>query len=314
MIAQLLALTLGTSYDPMRVPDIAVRTVDQTWRDSDRRRDVPVRIYLPAESDHRPVLFFSHGLGGSRENNRYLGEHLARRGFVVIFLQHPGSDEGVWKDVPMRQRMRAMQSAASTANLRLRVDDVHFAIDELVRRSTSDGTLKGRVKLSQVGMFGHSFGAATTQAVSGQSFPLVGTSWTDARIRASVMYSPNAARDGRGRSSEFESVKVPWLLMTGTLDDSPIGRSDAADRLKVFPGLPKGNKYECVLNEATHMAFGERELTQGSPRNANHHRVILALTTAFFEAHVSNSSDALKWLQGSGPRSVMEPKDTWRKK
>jgi predicted dienelactone hydrolase len=55
-----------------------------------------------------PVVLFSHGLGGSRTGSVFLGEHWAARGYVAVFLQHPGSDDSIWKDKPWQERMRAM--------------------------------------------------------------------------------------------------------------------------------------------------------------------------------------------------------------
>jgi hypothetical protein len=45
------------------------------------------------------------------------------------------------------------------------------------------------------------------------------------------------------------------------------------------------------------------------PRNPNHHRVILALYTASWDAYLRNDAAALACLNGSGPRSFMEPDD-----
>ena len=35
----------------------------------------------------------------------------------------------------------------------------------------------------------------------------------------------------------FGSVKIPWLLMTGTKDLAPIGRADMKSRSAVYPAL-----------------------------------------------------------------------------
>ena len=64
-----------------------------------RLGDDPIRVYLPAAGTPAPVVLFSHGLGGSREGNAFMGRHWAQRGYVAVFLQHPGSDDGVWMDV-----------------------------------------------------------------------------------------------------------------------------------------------------------------------------------------------------------------------
>jgi predicted dienelactone hydrolase len=121
-------------------------------------------------------VLFSHGLGGSREGPAFLGEHWAGRGYLAVFLQHPGSDESVRKDVSPGQRLRAMEQAASARNFLLRARDVPAVLDQLERWNRSPGhPLVGRMDLGRIGMSGHSFGAVTTQAVSGQSFSWIGS-------------------------------------------------------------------------------------------------------------------------------------------
>lgn len=165
------ALIASDAYDPLKVPEVEIRSRTYETRDPARNRALPLRIYLPESNKTAPVVLFSHGLGGSRDNNPYLGEHWAKRGYVVVFVQHPGSDESVWKEVSGFQRMGAMKQAASAENYMDRVRDIPVVIDSLARwNSQSDHSLNGRLDLEHIGMSGHSFGAQTTQAVSGQSF------------------------------------------------------------------------------------------------------------------------------------------------
>src|SRR3990167_3541328 len=97
MTALLTALILA-AYDPLAVQDAAPTVLELS------AGEAPVRVFVPGGKGAFPVILFSHGLGGSREGNRFLGEHWARRGYVAVFLQHPGSDTGVWKDLPAEQR------------------------------------------------------------------------------------------------------------------------------------------------------------------------------------------------------------------
>lgn len=281
----ILLLLLALPYNPLAV-EPAGKVYDTT------AQGVPVRVYLPAHSARAPVVLFSHGLGGSREGSAYLGRHWAGRGYVAVFLQHAGSDEAVWKDVPVGRRMGAMQQAANGQNLLKRVKDVESVLDWL-KTQPWDGT--------RVGMSGHSFGAVTTQYVGGQQ-----PYRRDGRIRACLPMSPSLPRRG---GNVFQAVDIPWLLMTGTRDLAPIGGADLASRLGVYPALPPGDKYELVLDGAEHSAFTERKA--GNP---NHHRAILALSTAFWDAFLKGDADALAWLRGPGPRSVLEPKDRWQQK
>ena len=110
-------------------------------------------------------------------------------------------------------------------------------------------------------------------------------------------------------------MAIPWLLMTGTRDVAAIGQADLASRLAVFPALPPGGKYELVLDGAEHSAFTDRALPgDQAPRNPNHHRAVLALSTAFWDAYLRGDPGARAWLDGSGPASVLQPKDRWQRK
>ena len=303
-------------YDPLAVSaNASVQTADLTVYDAARKRDIPIRVYLPQKKYPAPVVLFSHGLGGSREGNVFMGYHWAGRGYVSIFIQHPGSDTGVWQDKPPGQRMASMRRAASIENLMLRVEDVHAVLDQLEIWTKADRhVLAGRMDLMRVGMSGHSFGAVTTQAVSGQTTAGGLLSFTDARIRAAIAFSPSCPRLANPKRA-FGKVKIPWMLMTGTKDVAIIGDADVESRLAVFPALPPGSKYELVLYNAEHSAFTDRALPGDKiPRNPNHHKVILALSTAFWDAYLGNNPEARIWLDGYGPRSIMEKRDRWQKK
>lgn len=214
----------------------------------------------------------------------------------------------------MAGRMRAMQTAANGENFLLRVQDIPAVLDQLTLwNAAKDHALSGRMDLKRVGMSGHSFGAVTTQAVSGQMFA-GRTSLSDPRIKAAVVFSPSSGRGGDAKK-EFGNVTLPWLLMTGTKDTSPIGNMDVASRLKVFPALPPGDKYELVLDGAEHSVFTDRALRgESGNRNPNHHRSILALSTAFWDAYLRNDSEAKKWLSGEGAKSILDAKDKWQTK
>lgn len=312
-----MAISADSVYDPLGT-SVAVnaKTIDLSVHDTNRLRDIPIRVYLPSAAVEAPVILFSHGNGGSREGNTYLGNHWASRGYVAVFLQHPGSDASVWEGEPLGQRRRAIQGAASGANFKLRVKDVPAVLDQLDRWNNSDGhVLSGHMNLTRVGMSGHSFGAVTTQAVSGQTFGRGAWSLADSRIKAAIAFSPSGPRRGGDPKQAFGKVKIPWMLMTGTKDFTPFGGTDLKSRLSVFPALPPGGKYELVLYDAEHSAFSERSMPgKEQTRNPNHHRVILALTTAFWDAWLNENPLARSWLDGSGPNSLLEKDDVWQTK
>lgn len=303
----------GAAYDPLAIPkDSNPLFIDLAVTDKARQREIPLRVYLPSKKAPAPVVLFSHGLGGSREGNAYMGQHWAARGYVVVFLQHPGSDTSVWRHKPAGTRMAAMQEAASLDNFLMRVKDVEVVLNQLgIWNQAADHTLATRLDLKRVAMSGHSFGALTTQAVSGQQAAR-GVSFTDPRIVAAMAFSPSKPRQGDAKSA-FGAVKIPWMLMTGTKDVSLIGHADLDSRLAVYPALPAGGKYELVLHNAEHSAFTDRALPgDKETRNPNHHRVILALSTAFLDAWLRGSVEAKAWLEGKGPGTIMESQDHWQ--
>lgn len=306
----------AAEYDPLARDKAKAREPSEfVVHDESRSREIPVRVFLPTPKVAAPVVLFSHGLGGTREGSAYLGEHWAARGYVVVYLQHPGSDDSVWRGKPIAQRLDAMKQAAGFENFMLRVKDVPAVLDQLERwNSSKDHALAGRLDFDRVGMSGHSFGAVTTQAVSGQRFPAASRSLTDERIKAAIAFSPSSPRAGDPQQA-FAEVSIPWLLMTGTKDTSPIVGADVKSRRAVFASLPPSDKYELVLKDAEHSAFTDRALPgDREPRNPNHHRVILALSTAFWDAYLRGNDAAKAWLQGDGPKSLLESGDEWQKK
>lgn len=298
-------------YDPLVVGKAEVRSERMEVRDAKRERTVPIRVYFPGTDKPAPVILFSHGLGGSRDNNPYLGSHWAGRGYVVVFVQHPGSDEGVWKDVPPVRRMAALKKAAGGEEFMDRVEDVPTVLDALEVWNTMEGhALEGRLDPGRVGMSGHSFGALTTQAMAGQDFGGGRVSFGEKRIDAAVMMSPSRPRRGNAAAA-FDEIEMPCLLLTGTRDDNPIGDGTAEERLEVFANLRKAPAWQVVFDGATHGAFSERKTRGWKRKGDRYHTAILALTTAFWDAHLSGDKAALEWLNGEGAKSALDPKDKW---
>jgi len=307
------------AYDPLAATGgPAPKPLDFTVLDPRHHRDLPIRVYLPAAASSvsaarpAPVILFSPGLGGARDGYRFLAEHWAARGYIAVVLQHPGSDDTVWRTAPAEEVMDALKHAANAENYIVRARDVSAVLNQLEAWNRAPGNpLTGRLDLARVGMAGHSFGALTTEAVSGQSMAGRGAVLTDRRIKAAIAMSPSPPRRG-DPAKAFGSVRIPWMLMTGTEDASPLGEESAASRLGVYPYLTRAPKYQLVLDQAEHSAFSDRPLpSDRHERDPRYHRVILALSTAFWDDYLRGDPAAAAWLNGSAPRSVMVPADRW---
>ncbi len=310
-----LVVTLG-AYDPLITVYEPAEIIDTVVLDESRDREIPILIYLAQRDDPAPTLLFSHGLGGDRFTVGYLASHWSARGFNVINLQHPGSDTSFYEGLPASEILAAFQEAANVSNAIARVEDVSAVISQLeIWNEDSASALFGKVDLAKIGMSGHSFGARTTMATSGEEVAYIPGETQDPRIKAAVVLSPSPPSLGTAEQA-FGDVDLPWLLMTGTLDESVVNDVTPEQRQQVYPALPPGGKYELVLFEGEHHAFTDREINPATqnPRNPAHHPEITALSTAFWEAWLLGDVSARGWLDGEGAVSTLQPGDTWQLK
>lgn len=301
-----------------------------TWTDDSRERSLPLRIArprTPAAGTPMPVILFSHGLGGSREGGQAWGDHWASHGYLVVHLQHPGSDSSVWQGAADRAAMiQGLRKAMSPAQFMARVIDVRFVLDELARRVEARDPLLGPADLSRIGMSGHSFGAITTQAIAGQSYGPSARGLADARIKASIAFSPSAGRDSplAGTGNRFGDIRQPFLSLTGTLDTTLASNETAASRQLPFEQMPGPDKYLLVLDGADHATFGgQPELRQarrtrqgGSDAGAAAAAddAIRAASLMFWNAHLLGDVGARDWLAGGAFEQRLRPSDRWRVK
>ncbi|MBO6798566.1 hypothetical protein [Maricaulis sp.] len=308
-LAALLALVpmaqsdAGTLYDD-HGPH-TVETVLETWTDTAREREVPVKLYLPDGEGPFPVVIFSHGLAGSREAAPYLGEHWASHGFLGVFVQHPGTDRSLLEGMTSREEaISALRGRRDPASARARFEDIPFIIDELERRAAA-GELA--VDTNRLGLSGHSYGAATTIALLGRSFGPRGQ-FGDDRIDAGIALSPTAppARlPARAHPRLYANMSTPMLHMTGTEDRAAVQPDiDPADRTIPFQLIPDGEQYLVVFQDGDHSVFGGRRRAPGGGAVPDWYPDVQAvtaeITTVFWQAHLNGDTDALAWLAGTG--------------
>jgi len=293
-----------------------VRTVLYDWQDARRDRAVPVKIYYPADLDKpAPLVVFSHGLGGSREGYEYLGRHWASYGYISLHIQHLGSDDAVWRD--QDQPMQAMRQAAiRPENAVNRVRDVSFVLDEMADLTREPGPFRGCVNLETIGLAGHSFGANTTLVAVGQIFILPGggaIGFSDPRIKAAIPMSAPVPWSKGDLDRTFGGITVPCLHMTGTLDDSPIGETEAAERRLPFDHITAPEQYLVIFTGGDHTVFSGRPrngILGAGEKDAFFQDLIRQATTAFWDAYLRGDSRARSWLSSGGLAALLGPAGT----
>ncbi len=270
------------------------RTATLTLHDSDRNREIPLKIYYPGHiSGSLPLIVFSHGYGGSRESYEYLGRSWADAGYIVIFPTHIGSDSDALAQMGLRG---ASDSAAAFEMQRQRGADVHFILSSLKLIDQQVREIHGKINNKQIGVAGHSMGAGTALLVAGATAsPANGAaqSFRDKHVRAVIAMSPQGPGEEGFGDHSWDQVAVPAMTMSGTKDRG-IGGQPAEWRTQPFQHMPAGNKYQVIVNGADHLTFA----TGGRFRGC-----ILQETIAFWNAYLQGQAKSSP-MQSSGACQV----------
>jgi predicted dienelactone hydrolase len=150
---------------------------------------IPVLLYYPTQATERAIpmgpylahvapqaspeavfkglIVVSHGLGGSELNHESLAEALARRGYLVAALRHPGDN---WQD-------HSLIARGPAAYLVERARHVSRVLDALLGDPQWSDRIAKDAQGPRVGTLGHSAGGYTVLALAGGRFDL-------ARLRA----------------------------------------------------------------------------------------------------------------------------------
>jgi predicted dienelactone hydrolase len=297
----------GTPFDDarrseqaqLRVARDGYALVEADWTDAARRRAVPVRLYLPLSGNGpRPLVLFSHGLGGSRRGYSYLGSHFARHGVASLHVQHVGSDRALWGGSPFELATR-MAAAARDGEAVSRVADLRFALDRMLALSPDD-PLFVPVDRRRVVAAGHSYGANTALLMSGAQVMRDGSvvDLRDARVAAAILLSAPPFYGESLLDPILRPVTVPTLHVTATADDIRIPgyASGVDDRIAVFEATGSQHKTLAVFEGGSHSIFTDRSTPGGPELNAQVKRATQELALAFMDSAFDRRHDALaRW-------------------
>ncbi len=181
---------------------------------------VPMRLFYPTRAPERmepfgrfsfsialdaaalgeelPLVVISHGSGGAPWTHRDLATHLARSGFGVALIEHPGNSRAdnslVGKVINLQNRPRHVRLAIDAA----------FA-DEVVGKHLSRGG---------VSVIGHSMGGYTALALAG------GKPWAAAWETPDGKAAPFVVEhDPRVHALVLLAPATPWFMPEGALAD-----------------------------------------------------------------------------------------------
>lgn len=318
-------LILPTTVTPPHMPEGLPENVqwcEADWVQAGHGHNMHVHVFLPDGHDRMPVVIYSHGLGGSVSSGMRWTHAWMDAGIAVVHIVHNGSDASVAQGLSPVARRATLKAAATAEQLIERTQDVSEVITRINQRGSVKACDLGRIDTRHIGIAGHSFGAATAQALAGQLFPSPHglTSLADPRIVAAIAISPAAPRGGHGLPDNpaaaarvaFGQIHVPLLSVTGTRDMSQFDpRMAPADREHLFAALPPGEAYLLVLGGASHAdlsgCVSEAAVCQDMDGiNATFEKV----TTLFWKAMLLGDPAAAGVLK-TPPPGLVRPVDTY---
>lgn len=129
-----------------------------------------------AEGSPFPMLVFSHGLVGLRLQNSSTLQELASRGYIVVAIDHTDAaavtvfpdNEVHYYDLGRFSNPSDVGKSKEFVNKRVFpvwVADQRFIYDTLEKWAVNDPLFGGKLDLTRIGSFGHSFGGATALEV-----------------------------------------------------------------------------------------------------------------------------------------------------
>lgn len=183
-------------------------------------RDLPVAADGPF-----PVVYFSHGLGGYRQQSSEITAHFATWGFVVVAPEHVERNLGA-----------VLLAAMGEGSIS---DDAYgqiLAAHQRLAMENRSGRLAGALDLDRVAVMGHSAGGGAVQALVDDS-SLGADSWIGLATVAAPLMSD-----------------APGLLMGGTLDTlaTPMAMSD------LFTNRVVASSARLIeIADAGHLAFSD---------------------------------------------------------
>jgi len=123
-----------------------------------------------AQDQKTPVVLFSHGLSGMKNQNTIQAEMLASHGITVISVDHAydayltifaDGSEADYRSSDTENRTGEAFLAFRSPQLNTRVADLVFVLNEIERRSDENDGIWANLQTDSVGVFGHSFGGTT---------------------------------------------------------------------------------------------------------------------------------------------------------
>ncbi|HHT7224465.1 TPA: alpha/beta hydrolase family protein [Bacillus cereus] len=238
-------------------------------------------LQLSDSENHYPILLFSHGFNGFRNQNTFQVEELASQGYIVLSIDHtfdaaatvfPGGRTAYVQPINLTDE--------GDSHIKLWEEDVSFVLNQIEKLNENDetGFFTGRLDTSRIGMFGHSYGGATAAQILAK----------DSRVKAAI----NMDGTLYGEILPESGIGKPFLLMNA---EEPDEADPFEVRERYGRGLAGGGM-SMVIPHTDHTSFTDLHLfsplLQSPGENPKEvHRIINEFSLAFFDQYVKQKDD-----------------------
>ena len=278
-------------------------------------RTSAIRGSPPVRSAGRfPVLIYNHGGGWTRFTSTFTTEELASHGYVVFSVGHNGFNKTQLLPNGESIKVDTLSSPEPTGDLLKDaltywdyldehhfpqwVADARFVIDKITELN-EEGRFNKILDLDKIGMYGWSFGGATS----------IKACIVDERIKAAVDHDGQLFGD-----AEKEVIKAPFMLFhSGIMPEAPKGKDDQESRKnkKIMDELikmvsandqqlktrSKNDWYDVTIKGAAHGHFSDLVLLYpeyaGDLKAFRAYEIINSLTVSFFDYYLKKEPSKL---------------------
>lgn len=220
---------------------------------NDSLRSVNLRVSYPVGSGRYPLIVFSHGHALDNQSYYNLTDYWVKRGFVVVAPLHLDSGGDLAAMSVIAEQYGGDWITVS------RLLDMTAVIDQINDIVSSLDGFDGEVLTDKVIAAGHSYGALSSQQLSGAHLELrgdsiypVSTSYVDERIVAVVAISPPGLIKGSLSEKTWEGYSMPQLVVTGPNDFFPYVWPNYEDHFISYLTAEEGDNYLLVLDGMDH--------------------------------------------------------------
>lgn len=167
-------------------------------------RELAIKMWQPQQNEEDPklnppypLLVFSHGLAGSRNNATYLGEFLASHGYILVAM-----------DFPLTKLFAP--GGPNVLDMVNQPADITFIIDALLAANEQPShALYHQIDATRIGLIGHSLGGMTTTLAT--YHPRL----RDPRVSAAISLAGPLEMFGR---QLFAAHNTPFMLIASDTD------------------------------------------------------------------------------------------------